>query len=100
MTITVKQMRAAGRELRRRREGEVEKQADRASSTRPFGAATDATLARFASGPTANEVDGMKQELALRAAGAARRKNRGPNTARPFEQAQTSTLRAHVQRDE
>jgi len=94
MTITNGQMRAAGRELRLRREGNGR------SANRPFGQASEATLRRVASGPTAEERAQMSQELALRDSGQARRRtNQGPDTERPFEQAQTTTLRRHVERD-
>lgn len=93
MTITPGQMRAAGRELRLRREGAA------TSSDRPFGEASVKTLRRLASGPTPSEIAGMERELQLRDAGQAnRRENRGPQTDRPFEQAQTRTLRQHVKR--
>lgn len=95
MTITPDQMRAAGRELRLRREGESPSQG------RPFGQVTEETLERFASGPTPAEVTEMKRELVLRDAGLAeRRVNRGADTSRPFEEAQTKTLRGHVKRTE
>jgi hypothetical protein len=51
---TPKQMRSAGRELRRRIDGEV-KQQDRGKGSRPFGAASTETLRSFAGWPKPNE---------------------------------------------
>lgn len=48
MPATKKQMRVAGRELRLRREGKVEKEKDRASATRPMGAMTTKNLRKYA----------------------------------------------------
>lgn len=48
MPATPKQMRAAGRELRLRREGKAEQQANRAESTRPFGACSEKNLRKYA----------------------------------------------------
>lgn len=48
MPSTKAQMRAAGLELRRRREGEVTQEANRASSTRPMGAMSTENLRRYA----------------------------------------------------
>lgn len=97
MVITPGQMRAAGRELRLRREGAVDQEANRAQSTRPFGAARNETLQRIAAGPTSSDIVGMKRELTLRDAGSANRLTR-PTSARPFAAAQTTTLRTFVKR--
>ena len=50
MPTTKKQMRAAGRELRRRRSGEVQQERSRAQSTRPFGACSEENLRKYAQG--------------------------------------------------
>lgn len=95
MTITPGQMRAAGQELRMRRDGAVTQQPDRKHATRPFGAATIETLRRIASGPTPNEVSEMKRELHARDSGQVTRGALGTER-RPFAAAQTKTLRHHV----
>lgn len=48
MPATPKQMRAAGMELRRRRDGEVTQEANRAEATRPFGSCSEKNLRKYA----------------------------------------------------
>lgn len=48
MPATPKQMRAAGRELRMRREGSVKQEANRAAATRPFGSCSEKNLRKYA----------------------------------------------------
>jgi len=81
-----------------RRDGEV-KQEPKGKSVRPFGVASVKNLRRFAGGQTDAEMQGMARELKARDAGKVRRReNRGPDTPRQFEEAQTSTLRKQVKR--
>ena len=62
MPSTKKQMRAAGRELRLRRAGLVEKQPDRSRATRPFGACSDENLAKYAQSCD-TEINKMKRMI-------------------------------------
>ena len=55
MPSTPKQMRAAGRELRMRRDGKVRQQQIIGRGTRPFGAASTQTLRSYASWPDPDE---------------------------------------------
>jgi hypothetical protein len=48
MPATPKQRRAAGRELRLRRTGEVKQEANRASATRPMGSMSEENLSKYA----------------------------------------------------
>lgn len=61
MPATPKQMRAAGRELRMRREGTVDQEANRASATRPFGSCSDKNLRKYA-----KSIDGEVTKLERR----------------------------------
>lgn len=80
-----------------RREGKTKRQPN---ATRPFGSASTETLKLVASGPTAKEQREMARELQDRDDGLIkRRRNRGPDTHRPFEEAQTTTLRHFVEED-
>lgn len=62
MPATKKQRRAAGRELRLRREGEVEKEKNRAQATRPFGAISDENLRKYAQS-TDKEIAKLRRRL-------------------------------------
>lgn len=55
MPSTPKQMRTAGRELRRRRAGEVKQEKNRATATRPMGAMSEENLRKYAGYPLPNE---------------------------------------------
>lgn len=96
MTITPKQQRAAGRELRLRRIGGAEQEVE-GQQTRPFGSTDEEIVRRFAKGPTDEEVEEMAAELEHRDAGRARRLT-SFNPDRPHGMAQTGTLRHWVNR--
>jgi hypothetical protein len=55
-------MRAAGRELRLRREGAVSQEANRASATRPFGSCSEKNLRKYA-GSIDSEVSKLERRL-------------------------------------
>jgi len=61
MPATPKQMRAAGRELRMRREGTAVQEANRASATRPFGSCSEQNLRKYA-----RSIDGEVAKLERR----------------------------------
>jgi len=82
MPSTPKQMRAAGRELQRRRNGEVKQEQIVGRGTRPFGAASTETLRAYASHPKPNaQRAAANNELFLRATGQDTAKNRAFATA-------------------
>ena len=70
MPSTRKQMRAAGRELRMRRDGKVKQQQIIGRGTRPFGAASNETLRSYASHPKPRQQRAAaNNELLARATG-------------------------------
>lgn len=80
MPSTKSQMRAAGRELRLRREGKVSKESER--GVRPFGAMSTDNLRKFAGHPVpAQQRRAAVNELLLREAGGA------ADPTRPFGKA-------------
>lgn len=73
MPSTRKQMRAAGRELRNRREGKVKQEDIVGRGTRPFGAASDETLRSYAQNPKPREQrEAANNELLMRSTGASK----------------------------
>ena len=67
MPTTKRQMRAAGRELRMRREGKFKQQQIKGRGTRPFGAASDKTVRSYASWPVpAEQRAAAKKEQEMR----------------------------------
>ena len=93
MPATPKQMRAAGRELRLRREGELEQEQIIGRGTRPFGAASEETLRAYASWPDPEEQrQAAKKELQMRED----RTFLYADKNRPFAKATESDLRFYI----
>ncbi len=87
---TQKQMRAAGRELRRRREGKT-KQQPRGRESRPFGAADVSTVRAYASYPEPQD-----QRTAARIELMRRRMGDTSDKNRPLRNAWASTLKFYA----
>ena len=89
MPATKKQMRAAGRELRLRRAGEVKQEPNRAAATRPFGSTSEANLEAYASWPNPDEQRQAAQ-------GEMDARNRGGVGKSGFSKASLSTVRFYA----